>query len=84
MFFEQTDQETKEVFCVLSQGEVIDVKRVSVGNKNEIFVTIKWDEQFVESKPVTIEILMKSKWNTDNPGYCAWREDLHQKLLKIK
>ena len=30
MLFEQTDQETKEVFRVWSQGEVIDVKIVSV------------------------------------------------------
>ena len=27
---------------------------------------------------------MKSKWNMDKPGYLAWREDLHQKLLKMK
>ena len=33
MLFEQTDQETKEVFCVWGQLEVIDVKRVSVGKK---------------------------------------------------
>ena len=84
MLFEQTDQETKEVFRFWSQGEVIDVKRVSVGNKNEIVVKVKWDEQFVESEPVTREILMKSKWNMDKPGYRAWREDLHHKLLKIK
>ena len=29
-------REKLEVFCVWSQGEVIDVKRVSVGKKNEI------------------------------------------------
>ena len=84
MLFEQIDQETREVFFVRIQGEVIDVKRVSVGKKNEIFVMVKWDEQFVESEPVTREILMKSKWNMDKPGYRAWREDLHHKLLKIK
>ena len=39
--FEQTDQETKEVFRVWSQGEGIDVKRVSVLNKNEIVVMVK-------------------------------------------
>ena len=61
MFFEQTYHETKEVYCVWSQGEVIDVKTVSVGKKNEIFVMVKWDEQFVVSKPVTREIFMKSK-----------------------
>ena len=44
----------------------------------------KWDEQFVETEPVTREILMKSKWNMDKPGYLAWREDLHHKLIKIK
>ena len=44
MLFEQTDQEPKEVFRVWSQGEIIDVKRVSVGNKNEIVVKVKWDE----------------------------------------
>ena len=61
MLFEQTYQETKEVFCDWSQGEVIYVKRFRVGKKNEIVVMVKWDEQFVESKPVTREILMKSK-----------------------
>ena len=71
MLFEQTDQETKEIFRAWSQGEVIDVKRVSVGKKNDIFVVVKWYEQFVESKPVTGEILMKSKWNMDKPGYRA-------------
>ena len=40
MLFEQTDQETKGVFRVCSQGEVIDVKRVSVGKKNEIVVMV--------------------------------------------
>ena len=45
---------------------------------------VKWDEEFAESKPVTREILTKSKWNMDKPGYRSWREDLHQKLLKIK
>ena len=84
MLFEQTDQETKELFRVWSQGEVIDVKRVSVGKNSEIVVMVKGDEQFVESEPVTREILMKSKWNMDKPGYHAWREDLHHKLLKIK
>ena len=59
MLFEQTYQETKEVFRVCSQGEVIYVKRVSVGNKNEIVVMVKWDEQFVEREPVTRDILMK-------------------------
>ena len=34
MLFDQTYQETKEVFCVWGQLEVIDVKRVSVGKKN--------------------------------------------------
>ena len=34
MLFEQTDQETKKIFCVWSEGEVIYVKRVSVGKKN--------------------------------------------------
>ena len=48
MLFEQTDQEAKEVFCVWIQGEVIDVKIVSVGKKNEIVVMVEWDEQFVE------------------------------------
>ena len=84
MLFEKTDQETKQIFCVWSQGEVIDVKRVSVGKKNEIVVMVKWDEQFVESEPVTREILTKSKWNMDKPGCRAWREDLYHKLLKIK
>ena len=84
MLFEQTDQETKEVFPVWIQGEVIDVKGVSLGKKNEIVVMVKWDEQFVESKPVTREILTKSKYKMDKPGHCAWREDLHHKLLKIK
>ena len=50
MLFEQTDQKTKEVFCVWSQGEVIDVKRFSVLKKNETIVMVKWDEQFVESE----------------------------------
>ena len=45
---------------------------------------LKWDEQFVDIESVTIEILMNSKWNMDKPGYCAWREDLHHTLLKIK
>ena len=45
--FEKTDQETKEVFCVWSQGEVIHVKSVSVGKKNEIVEMVKWYEQFV-------------------------------------
>ena len=81
MLFEQTDQETKEVFRVWSQGEVVDVKRVSVGTKNEIFLMIKWDEQLVERETVTREILMKSKCNMKNMGYRAWIEDLHHKLL---
>ena len=34
MLFEKTVQETKKIFCVWSQGEIIDVKRVSVGKKN--------------------------------------------------
>ena len=84
MLFEQTDQETKEVFRVWSQGEVIDVKKVSVGKKNEIVVMVKWDEEFVESEPVKRELLMKLKRNMDKPGYRAWIEDLHHKLLKIK
>ena len=84
MLFEQTDQETKEVFCVWSQGEVIDVKKFRIGKTNEIVVMVKWDEQFVESKPVTREILMKLKWNMDKPGYREWIEYLHQKILKIK
>ena len=70
--------------CFYSQGKVIDVKRVSVGKNGEIVVMVKWDEQFVESELVTREILMKSKWNMDKPGYRAWRENLHYKLLKIK
>ena len=49
-----------------------------------MFVMVKWDEESVESEPVTSEILMKSKWNMDKPRYRAWREDLHHKLLKIK
>ena len=40
MLFEQTDQETKELFSVWSQGEVIGVKRVSVGKKNGISVMV--------------------------------------------
>ena len=84
MLFEQTDQETKKVFRFCSQGEVIDIKRVGVGKKNEIVVMVKWDEKCVESKLVTIEILMKSKWNMGKTGYHTWREDLHHKLLKIK
>ena len=48
MLFGQTDQETKEVFRVWNQGEVIDVKKVSVGKKNEIVVMVEWDEQLVE------------------------------------
>ena len=84
MLFEQTDQETKEVFRVWSQGEFIDVKIVSVEKKNEIVVMVKWDEIFLESEPVTREMLMKSKWNMDKPGYRVWREELHHKLLKIK
>ena len=66
--FEQTDQETKGVFRVWSQVEVIDVKIINVEKKNEIVVMVKWDEEFAESKPVTREILMKSKWNMDKPG----------------
>ena len=65
MLFEQTYHETKEVFRVWIQGECIDVKIVSVGKKNEIVVMVNWNEQFVESKIVTSEILMKSKWNMD-------------------
>ena len=84
MLFELTDQETKEVYRIWSQGEVIDVKRVRVVKKNEIVVMVKWDENFVENEPVTREILMKLKWNIDKPGYRASREDLHHKLLKIK
>ena len=72
MLFEKTDQETKEVFCVCSQKEVIDVKIVRVGNKNRIVVMVKWDEQFLESKLVKREILMKSKWNMNKLGYRAW------------
>ena len=45
---------------------------------------VKWGEEFVESESVPREILMKSKWNMDKPGYRAWREDLHHKLLKIQ
>ena len=45
---------------------------------------VKWDEEFVEREPLTNEILMKWKWNMDKPGYRAWREDLHHKLLKIE
>ena len=82
--FDQTDQGKKEVFLVWSQGEVIDVKRVSLGKKNEIVVMVEWNEEFEESKPVTIEILMKSKWNMDKPGYRTWRKYLHHKSLKIK
>ena len=82
MLFEQTDQETKEVFRVWIQGEVIDVKIISVGKKDEIFVMFKWDEKCVESEPVTREILMKSEWNMDKLGYRAWEEDLYHKLLK--
>ena len=37
-----------------------------------------------EREPVRREIFMKSKWNMDKPGYRVWREDLHQKLIKIK
>ena len=74
MLFEQTYQETNEVIRVWSQGEVIDVKKVSVGKNNIFFVMFKWDEQFVESKPVTRDILMKSKWNMDKRGYCEWRK----------
>ena len=59
MLFEQTDQETKGVFRVWSQGEVIDVKRVSVAKNNEIVVMVKWDKKIVEREPVTREILMK-------------------------
>ena len=84
MLFEQTNQETKEVFHVWIQVEVIDVKRVSVGKKNEIVLMVKLDEQSLESESVTREILMKSKWNMDKPGYRSWRKDLHHKLLKIK
>ena len=45
---------------------------------------VEWDEEFIESEPVKREILMRSKQNMDKPGYRAWREDLHHKILKIK
>ena len=60
------------------------LKELLYGKKNKMVVMVKWDEEFVESKPVTRELLMKLKWNMDKPGYRAWREDLHHKLLKIK
>ena len=47
MLFEQTYQETKEVFRFWSQVEVIDVKIINVEKKNEIVVMVKWDEIFL-------------------------------------
>ena len=60
------------------------VKKVGIGKKNEMFVMVKWDKQFEESGPITREMLMESKLNMDMPGYRAWRENLHHKLLKMK
>ena len=70
---------------VWSQGEVIEVKRITVNEKkNEVVVIVKWDEEHVQDdEESTKEVLLKSKWNPSKPGARAWREDLHHKIMKL-
>ena len=84
--FEHTDQVTHEVFMVWSQGEVIEVKRITVNEKkNEVVVIVKWDEEHVQDdEESTKEVLLKSKWNPNRPGKGAWRKDLYHKILEIE
>ena len=51
----------KKYFVLGVKEKSLMLKELLYGKKNKMVVMVKWDEEFVESKPVTSEILMKLK-----------------------
>ena len=61
------DSKTQAKFCILSRGEVIEVK-ISRGDKNdEIVVMVCCDEEFVEDVQIT-----KENWWNLNGTWIGW------------